>query len=102
MATHRRDAAVGHRGYVGVGEPLEVVQYNHDTLGERQRCESVGDRVGGEIALGLRCGLGAVAGYVTEEIEGVCGPAAGHLVERAPGDDLGEPGGEPPVSPQPA
>src|SRR6185312_10794277 len=102
MATDSRDAAVGHGGHVSVGEPLEMVQDNHDTLGERQRRESVGDCVDGEITLGLRCGLHAAAGYITEQIEGVGDPAAGYLVERAAGDDLVEPGGERRVVPEPA
>ena len=71
MATDRRDGAAGHVRDLGVRQPLEVVQDHHCPLGERQRGQGVGDRVDGEVALGLRGGLRAGIGHIREEIQGV-------------------------------
>ena len=53
------DGAAGHARDLGVGQPLEMVKDHHCPLGERQRGQRVGDRVDGEVALGLRGGLRA-------------------------------------------
>ncbi len=53
------------------------MQDHHCPLGERQRGQGVGDRVHGEVALGLRGGLRAGVGHIREEIQGAGAAAAG-------------------------
>ncbi len=46
-----------------------MVKDDHRPLGERQRGEGVGDRVDGEVALGLLGGLRTGIGDVSKQIE---------------------------------
>jgi len=94
MATDRRDATAGYLGDLGVGQALEVVQDHDRALRERQCGQSVGNRVHGQVPLGLRGGPGDGIGDFIEEIRQFSGPAAGDLVQRTPGDDPVQPGNE--------
>ena len=54
-----------------------MVQDDHRPLRERQCGQGVGDRVDGEVALGLSRGFRARVGYVFEQVEGVGVPGRG-------------------------
>ena len=102
MATDRRNATAGYLGDLSVGQALEVVQDHDRTLRERQCGQSVGNRVHGQVPLGLRGRPGDGIGDVIEEIRQFSGPATGDLVQRTPGDDPVEPGRERGAGPEPA
>ena len=77
MAADRRLGAPGHAGYLSVGHSLEVMKDDHHALRERQREQRVGDRVDGEVPLGLGRGFRGRVGDVRQEVERAGCPGLG-------------------------